>query len=378
MVKRHFWISRLEEELNRRSIVWLCGVRRSGKTFLSKSLDCIEYFDCELPRVREKMADPEAFLSSLKGKRLVLDEVHRLPDPSELLKIAADHYPSVKIVATGSSSLEASARFRDTLTGRKLQLWLTPMNWEDLKDFGCKDFSHRLLRGGLPPFYLSPDYPEKEYGEWLDSYWARDVQDLFRLEKRASFMKFAELLFVQTGGIFEAARFAAPCEISRSTVGNYLAVLEATGVVHIVRPFSSRLQTEIVAAPKTYAFDTGFICHFKGWTILRNDDMGLLWEHFVLNEICGVLGSSAIKYWRDKSGHEIDFIIDRRGKKPVAVECKWRAAGLDATNLAAFNKIYPESEKWVVSSDIDDGFEKTLRGIRVRFCGLKELKKHLM
>jgi hypothetical protein len=64
------------------------------------------------------------------------DEIHRLADPSEVLKIAADHFPDVKIIATGSSTLGASSKFRDTLTGRKVEIWLTPMISDDLKDFG--------------------------------------------------------------------------------------------------------------------------------------------------------------------------------------------------------------------------------------------------
>ncbi len=56
-------------------------------------------------------------------------------------------------------------------------------------------------------------------------------------------------------------------------------------MIHIVRPFSSRKATEIVSAPKIYASDTGFICHFKGWETLRHENLGMLWEHYVLNEI---------------------------------------------------------------------------------------------
>jgi predicted AAA+ superfamily ATPase len=72
------------------------------------------------------MVEPQSFLDGLRGKRLVLDEIHRLQNPSELLKIAADHYPSTHIVATGPSTLGASRRFRDTLTGCTRDLWLTP------------------------------------------------------------------------------------------------------------------------------------------------------------------------------------------------------------------------------------------------------------
>src|SRR5881398_2444403 len=115
MVERHYWVNRIEEAWKKRSVVWLAGVRRVGKTYLCKSLPDIEYFDCELPRVRRMMEDPETFLKGLGKRRVVLDEVHRLANPSELLKIAADHYPKVRVVATGSSTLGASAKFRDTL-----------------------------------------------------------------------------------------------------------------------------------------------------------------------------------------------------------------------------------------------------------------------
>ena len=122
---RASWIERVEAAWSRRSIVWLPGVRRAGKTTLCRSLPGVEYFDCELPRVRRMLDDPEAFLEDMAGKRIVLDEVHRLDRPAELLKIAADHHPKTRIVATGSSTLGASARFRDTLAGRKAIVWLT-------------------------------------------------------------------------------------------------------------------------------------------------------------------------------------------------------------------------------------------------------------
>ena len=238
MVRRHFSIKQLEGAWKRRSVVWLSGVRRAGKTFLTQSLGDVEYFDCELPRVRRMIDDPEEFLQDNRGRRIVLDEIHRLERPSEILKIAADHFPDTRILATGSSTLGASAKFRDTLAGRKEELWLTPMTTDDLEDFGGADLHHRLLHGGLPPFFLEKELPERDFQEWMDAYWAKDIQELFRLERRQSFQKFAELLMAQSGGIFEATKFTRPCEVSRTTIANYLAVLEATFVAHVIRPYS--------------------------------------------------------------------------------------------------------------------------------------------
>ena len=237
---------------------------------------------------------------------------------------------------------------------------------------------HRFLHGGLPPFFLSPEPPEKEFQEWMDAYWAKDIQELFRLERRRSFQKFLELLLAQSGGIFEASRFAAPCEVSRTTVGNYLAVLESTFVVHVVPPFSSRRPAEIIAAPKVYGFDTGFTCAFRGWHApLRGEELGRLWEHFVLNELHARLQTRQIRYWRDKRGHEVDFVWSQRGEPPVAIECKWVADNFDPTNLSSFPTHYPKSRLFVVGHDVVRGHSRRFGSMKVDFLGLNELVRRI-
>jgi len=317
-------------------------------------------------------------LHEVRGKRIVLDEIHRLSNPSEILKIAADHYPDTQILATGSSTLGTSSKFRDTLTGRKRTIWLTPMTLADLSAFQRDDLPHRLQRGGPPPFFLADSLPDPDYLEWLDSYWAKDIQELFRLERRASFQRLVELLAVQSGGIFEATRFAGPCEINRQTVTNYLTVLEATLVAHVVRPFSTRRSTELVSVPKVYTFDTGFVCYARGWRDLRPDDLGLLWEHFVLNEIQASLQTQQVHYWRDKNKHEIDFVIRRQGIAPDAIECKWSAGEFDPKNLLAFRRQYPQGKNWVVSSDVDQEFARQVKGVEVRYVSLQGLASNLV
>ena len=351
MVRRQFWLDRVESLWARRSVLWLMGVRRCGKTSLARTLPDTDYFDCELPRTRRALEDPEGFLESVRGRRIVLDEIHRLSDPAQILKIAADHFPDVRILATGSSTLGASSRFRDTLAGRKVELWLTPMISLDLRDFRSTNLEHRLLRGGLPPFFLAEALPESDFQEWMDAFWARDVQELFRVERRASFQRFVELLMAQSSGMFEATRFARDCEVSRTTITNYLALLESTFVVHVVRPFSSRRATEILAAPKVYGFDTGFVCHHRGWSELRREDLGLLWEHWVLNELHGRLGLRMLRYWRDKQGHEVDFVVVPRGRPPIAIECKWSDRDFDASSLRSFLRAYPRATAYVVTHD---------------------------
>jgi len=373
MVQRRFWSRQIEGAWKRRSVLWLSGVRRAGKTVLSQSLPDIEYFDCELPRVRRMIDDSEAFLESLRRRRVVLDEIHRLGNPSQILKIAADHYPETRILATGSSTLGASRKFSDTLAGRKEEIWLTPMIASDLEDFGRLDLNHRLLRGGLPPFFMAEKLPDREFQEWMDAYWAKDIAELFRIERRHSFQKFVELLMAQSGGIFEATRFAQLCEVSRPTISNYLAVLESTFVAQIVRPHSSYRPTEIVAAPKVYGFDTGFVCYHRGWSQLRSEDLGLLWEHFVLNELHAHLQSRDVRYWRDKRGHEVDFVLARRKEPALVIECKWSASDFAAAGVSAFRRQYPQGRNLVVARDVKRSFTRRYGEVPVTFVSLAEL-----
>jgi len=375
MVKRTYWIKKIEDEWQRKNIVWLSGVRRAGKTFLCLSLDDVEYFDCELPSVRQQLEDPETFLSQFRGKRIVLDEIHRLLQPTELLKIAADYFPDIKVVATGSATLQASNHFQDKLTGRKSNIWLSPMISNDLEAFGGHSLNDRLKRGGLPPFYEEIDNPS-DYQEWIDSYWAKDIQELFRLQQKRPFQRFVELVMSQSGRMFESSRFASQCEVSRSTIGNYLAILENTWVAHVIKPFSTRKSVEIVSAPKVYGFDTGFVTFFQGWSNLRPTDCGLLWEHYVLNEILAKKQPLQLNYWRDKQGHEIDFVWVPKGKAPITIECKWQSHKFDPRNLIIFRRKYSQGKNFVIAPDIKRSFQKKYSPeITVDFINIEDVEK---
>lgn len=378
MFLRKFWLDRLEAAWRRRSVVWLSGVRRVGKTSLCQGLDGVDYFDCELPSVRVDMADPEHFLRRVRGRRIVLDEVHRLPNPSEMLKIAADHFADIRVVATGSSTLQASTKFRDTLVGRKTEVWMTPMMSADLAASGHPALGRRLLHGGLPSFFLSDLLAEADFQEWMHAYWARDIQELFRVERRSSFVRFVELVLAQSGGMFEATRFAGPCEVSRPTIANYLSVLDATRVAHVIRPYSTRRSSEIISAPKVYGFDTGFVCALRGKRELAPDDLGGLWEHYVLNEIQSWFPGTEVRYWRDTRHHEVDFVIARPGRAPIAIECKWSSRSVDdLPGLIAFRQRYPKGPSYVVTSDAARASSRRRDSVEVEIVNLEQLVTRL-
>lgn len=98
-VRRSYWIDVIERLWREKSVAWLSGVRRVGKTFLCQSLSDVEYVDCELPSTRSRSEAPELFLRDVAGRRGVVDEIQRLRNPSELLKIA--YHPETRLIAIG-------------------------------------------------------------------------------------------------------------------------------------------------------------------------------------------------------------------------------------------------------------------------------------
>jgi uncharacterized protein len=377
-VQRGFWAAEIARAFEQRTIVWLAGVRRSGKTTLVQGLPDASYHDCELARVRRALEEPELFFRNAAAGTIVLDEIHRLTNPSEVLKVAADHFPALRVVATGSSTLAARDKFKDTLTGRKRDVWLVPMIAADLEDFGSSDLDRRMVRGGLPPFFLATRMDEKGYEEWVASYWAKDLSELFVVDKKAAFMKFVELVFMQSGGLFEARRFSTACEVARPTVQHWLSILETTLLATVLRPYHGGSATEIKSQPKVYAFDTGFVAYFRGWESLRDDDRGYLLEHLVLGEIAARFGTSRLHYWRDKQKHEVDFVLEvGRRRELVAIECKSAAAKLDPAGLQAFRRKHPRGRNLVVTLRATESHRQSFGDVEVEFVPYRDLAAHL-
>lgn len=363
---RPFWQSRVQAAHRDVPIAWLTGVRRVGKTTLATALPDGLYLNCDLPSVAERVRDPERFLSSLDTDLLVLDEVHQLPDPSRLLKIAADGYPRLRIVATGSSTLAATTKFRDSLAGRKRTVHLLPVLAAELPAFGIADVDRRLLHGGLPPALLADRPPIDFYAEWLDSFYARDVQELFRVEKRSAFLLLLETLLRNSGGLAEVTSLARVTGLSRPTVGTYLDVLEVTHAITILRPFFGGGKQELTHQPKIYGFDTGFVAWANGWTELHATDRGPLWEQLVLETLLSAGERRRVHYWRDKQQREVDFVVPAGRDRYDVYECKWSADAFSPRGMLAFRAIYPRGRNFLVAPIAGGPADRRFGGIDVR------------
>jgi hypothetical protein len=360
MIKRPFWSHRIADAWTRRPIVWLSGVRRVGKTTLSRMLGPATFLNCDLPSVGRRMADPESFYAGVEPPGpVIFDEIHRLEDPSRLLKIAADERPKLRVLATGSSTLTATRKFRDSLTGRKSMVYLPPVLWSECREeFRIKDLDRRLLHGGLPEPLLAREKDPAFFSEWLDSFYARDIQELFQVRNRTGFMRLFRLLLMQSGGMADFSSLARDSELSRPTVMAHVEALSIAHAIFLVPPYHGGGRREIVRRPKVYGFDTGFVTFVRGWESIREDDRGLLWEHLVLDELRARLDERAICYWRDKSGRELDFVVKRPEHTVDVYECKVNPDNVDPETLKVFRSHYPKGRNFVTGPWIETAYER--------------------
>jgi len=376
MIDRPFWRERIETAWGQTPIVWLSGVRRCGKTTLAKALgeDRTLFVNCDLPAVEDMVANPGLFYRNCDRPIIVFDEVHQLRDPSRLLKIGADLFPHLKILATGSSTLAATRKFKDTLTGRKRTVHLTPILWDELEAFQVP-LAKRLYQGGLPEALLAVRKEPSFYREWMDSFFARDIQKLFAFRDFQKFNALFEYVMKQSGGLLETTRAANALGVSRATVENHLRAMEITHAVTLLRPFHGGGQKELVKTPKGYAFDTGFVGFNRGWDPLRPNDYGILWEHLVLEHLQAHRFEENIHYWRDAAGREVDFIIVRDRKKVDALECKWEPSQFDPTALKLFRTYYPDGDNYLLSPLNVPGYSKKMGTLEMYVCSPKDMLK---
>ncbi|MFQ5638907.1 MAG: ATP-binding protein [bacterium] len=375
MIKRALWLDRIYKAWTRRSVVWLSGVRRVGKTTLARMLPDAVYMNCDLPSTLRALEDPELFLDvQTKDSILIFDEVHHLNDPSRLLKIAADAYPHLKVLATGSSTLAATRKFRDSLTGRKQAIHLCPVLWEECDDpFGVSDLDRRLLHGGLPEPLLAAGKESAFFNEWIDSFYARDILELFGIRNRQGFLALFRLLLRQSGGQVDYSQLANLSELSRATVKAHIEAMQVAHAVHLLRPFHGGGKREIVSRPKCYAFDTGFVTFEKGWDTIRDDDRGLLWEHLVLDALHVRFADEDIFYWQDKSRREVDFVLRRGRDRLDVLECKINPDKLDPRPVEVFRSLYPKGENYIVSPAVKKPYKVRRGDLVFTACTTRDL-----
>lgn len=329
-------IPRLLEEIlvkslvNHRQIHLLLGARQVGKTTLLLSLKDgliqrgrrVTYLNCDL--AESLKAVDTTSLSSLqnllkKTDFLFLDETQRLTNPGLTLKIIYDNLPTVRILATGSSSFDLKSKTVENLTGRFLDFTLFPLSVKEAVEkkaaltFLVEKF---LLYGFYPQIYLTADPSEKQrlLQKIAESYLFKDILSFQRVRLSQAIVDLTKALAYQLGNEVNENELARRLKIDRKTVVNYLEILEKGFVIKRLYPFSKNPRREIGRNCKVYFLDLGIrnalIDDFNPLS-LRND-VGALWENFLLTERLKKFANQnqpvETRFWRAYGGAEIDYL----------------------------------------------------------------------
>ena len=317
-------------------VVALTGPRQSGKTTLVRQVFTDKpYFSLEDLETRQRVvSDPRQFFAHLPDGA-VLDEVQRCPEVFSHLQGVVDERARMgEFVITGSQQFGLVERITQSLAGRVALVQLLPLSLSELAHAGLagKTLEQVMWAGGYPALFDNRRQIANP-GQWLGAYTAtyieRDVRQLLAIANLSLFQRFVSMCAARTGQLLNLSALASDCGISHSTAGSWLTVLQASYLVHLLRPYHRNFGKRLVKMPKLYFLDTGLLCHLlridSAQTLVTHALRGAIFESWVVAETLKQRWNQGlpadIYFWRDNHGTEIDLLFEYQDRLH-AVEIK--------------------------------------------------------
>jgi hypothetical protein len=340
MIRR---VYQIEQLLKPNKVLIIYGPRRVGKTTLLENFlthTPLKYKLDSGDNIRTQTIlgtqDFSMILEYAAGYELIaIDEAQQIPNIGMGLKIMVDQIPEIQVIATGSSSFDLAGATGEPLTGRKTTVALYPIAQQELLSI----HNRHELKEKLEEFLVFGSYPEiitaksrREkitlLEEIVNSYLLKDVLALDRIKGSKVLLDLLKLLAFQIGSQVSLNELASQIKLDVKTIGRYLDIFEKAFIIRRIGGFSRNLRKEIVSKAKYYFLDNGIrnavISQFN--PLESRDDIGILWENFVVNERikkCTYQSISGTTYfWRTYDGQEIDIVEEREGKL-FGYEIKW-------------------------------------------------------
>ena len=341
--------------------VAVTGPRQSGKTTLVKTLFPDKtYLSLENPDTRRfAIEDPRGFLKRYESGA-IFDEVQRTPELFSYLQEVLDQSSEPgRFILTGSNNFLLQQNISQSLAGRIAILNLLPFSTVELfsDQQTAPDENELILKGLYPPIYDLNIPPEDWFPNYLRTYIDRDVRQIKNITDLIVFERFIRLLAGRTGQELNLTSMAVETGVDTKTIQSWIGILESSFIIYLLRPHYKNFNKTLVKRPKVYFYDTGLVCSLLGiitlGQLLQHPLRGSLFECLVITELLKKRTNAGkqinLYYWRDKTGHEVDVIVDN-GTSLLPLEIK---AGKTINSeffksLTYWNKLSEEKSAFIV------------------------------
>jgi uncharacterized protein len=311
-----------------RKMVFLSGPRQAGKTTLARALAA------EWPGAQvlnwDVAGDRRVIVGqswSPAARLVVFDELHKMADWKVWLKGVFDGRPEGQaLLVTGSARLDTFRRSGESLAGRYFSWRLHPVTvaeWVAVSGATAEAALTRLLeRGGFPEPFLAETTTDAERWRrlYLEGAIRDDILEFSRIGEIRAMRVFIDMLRQRVGSPVSLASLARDLQVSPTTLGRYLEILEALHIVFTVRPFHRNIARALLKEPKVYFFDNGLVEGDEGIRFENACATMLLRHAQFLQDSAG--RDVGLSYVRDKEGREIDFALCEDGEPVGFAECK--------------------------------------------------------
>lgn len=354
--------------------VVIFGARQIGKTTLLTELSqyekSVRWFNGDLitdHRQLQFSSSTDVELTLRQADTIIIDEAQRFPNIGLILKQLVDVNVRLnlgkKIFATGSSSLELAKGVKESAVGRLVHRQMWPLSISEIaaaKGWGeiSQNIERLMIYGTYPAVFTDPDHAESTLRNYCDGVLYKDLFALAGIRQNEKFMHLVKLLAYNVGSEVNYDNLARDTGLSRTTVADYLQLLEQCFIIKICPSFSRNLSNELKKGKKVYFCDNGvrnaIIGDFSPMVARPSQNGGALWENFFFMERVKLHSIrndfTDMYFWRTTSNnpHELDF-LEVKNERIRAFECKLSSSA--KARPGKFTTAYPDAPIDTVTPD---------------------------
>ena len=371
----------IKKMVNEFPVIVISGARQVGKSTMLQMIkeDNMNYVTLDDLDARNlALSDPKYFLEQYSYP-LLIDEIQYAPNLLPYIKMIVDdekfkalkNNTEVKSLfwLTGSQQFKVMKDVSESLAGRVGVLNLYSLSNSEIKGYegllftpkldelkkkenivhcDSKEIFERIFNGGMPSIATGAIERSNYFSSYINTYIERDVKQLLNVGKTIEFYNFMQYIAVRTAQELNYSTIAKEIGVDSKTIKNWISILESSGIIYLLQPFSSNLSNRIIKAPKLYFMDTGLCSYLAKYPNPETLEIGALsgaiFETFVVSEIIKNITSHGLDpkmnlyYYRDKDQKEVDLLyIEGDTIYPIEIK-KGISPNNPDKNFAVLNK----------------------------------------